>query len=117
MQEDKNGMEAIQFEYNSITKNLTWHLVDFPNKRKMIIIKWVYKVKYKYENTLDKYKTWLMEKVFSQVKGIYFSKTSTPAMRMHTLMMIMDVVVEEWWSMSKMDTKFRFDKRNLKEEV
>ena len=37
----------MEVEYNSIMKNHTWDLVDFPTKCKVIDTKWVYKVKYK----------------------------------------------------------------------
>lgn len=47
---------AMQFEYDSIIKNGTWQLVDRPPKRKVIGTKWVYKVKYKVDGSLEKYK-------------------------------------------------------------
>jgi len=55
----------MESEYNSIMKNKTWDLVDRPTKRKVIDTKWVYKVKYKSDGNLEKYKARLVAQGFA----------------------------------------------------
>lgn len=42
-------------------------MIDLPTKRKVIGTKWVWKMKYKSDGTLDKYKVKLVAKGFAQV--------------------------------------------------
>ena len=52
-------------EMEAILKNNTWDLVDRPTKRKVIGTKWVYKLKYKVDGTLEKYKARLVVKSYA----------------------------------------------------
>ena len=72
---DDRWMETMQSKYGSIMKNNTWDLVDQSPKHKVIDTKWVYKIKYKFKNTLDKYKALLMAKGFAQVHGFDYHYT------------------------------------------
>ena len=53
-------------EYDALIKNGTWKLVDLPLGTKPIGCKWVYKNKYKADNSLDKHKSMLVAKDFAQ---------------------------------------------------
>ena len=48
--------EAMEEEYSSIMKNNTWTLVELPHGKKAIGTKWVYRIKYKADGTLDSLK-------------------------------------------------------------
>jgi hypothetical protein len=63
---DLNGRRPWQSKHESLMKNQTWDLTTLPPGKKPIGCKWVYKVKYKEDGTLDKYKAWLVAKGFSQ---------------------------------------------------
>jgi hypothetical protein len=58
--------KALVVEHEILMKNQTWDLTILPPRKKPIGYKWVYKVKYKEDGTLDKYKTRLVAKGFSQ---------------------------------------------------
>jgi hypothetical protein len=58
--------KAMEAEHESLMKNQTWDLTTLPSGKKPIGCKWVYKVQYKADGTLDKYKAWLVAKGFSQ---------------------------------------------------
>ena len=57
--------KAMEAEHESLMKNQTWDLTTLPSGKKPIGCKWVYKVKYKVDGTLDKYKACLVLKGFS----------------------------------------------------
>jgi hypothetical protein len=56
--------KAMEAEHESLMKNQTWDLTALPSGKKPIGCKWVYKVKYKADGTLDKYKAQLVAKGF-----------------------------------------------------
>lgn len=55
---------AIGNEYAALMKNQTWTLVNLPQLAKVIGNLWVFKAKEKSDDTLDKYKAWLVVQGF-----------------------------------------------------
>ncbi|KAI3655174.1 hypothetical protein MP638_000291, partial [Amoeboaphelidium occidentale] len=53
---------AIDSEMNSLISNGTWTITDLPEGRKAIDNKWVFKIKYKSDGSIDKYKARLVVK-------------------------------------------------------
>ena len=45
--------------------NSTWKIVQVPAERKLITCKWVYKIKYNPDKTIDKYKARLIARDFT----------------------------------------------------
>eukprot|EP00253_Pinus_taeda_P035252 PITA_35252 len=64
--------EAMVDQMASLHKNEAWDLVELPTRRKPIGTKWVFKKKTNVEGKVDKYKSRLVEKGYSQVQGIDF---------------------------------------------
>ena len=62
----------MQSEYDALLKNHTWDLVAPPSNHAIIQCKWIFRVKYHVDGTLDKYKAKLVTKGFQQVPGINF---------------------------------------------
>jgi hypothetical protein len=77
--------KAMETEHESLMKNQTWDLIILPPWKKPIGCKWVYKVKYKVDGTLDKYKAWLVVKGFSQQEGIDYEETFATTTKMSTM--------------------------------
>ncbi len=50
----------MEVDLNSLVKNDTWALVEFPKGKDVIGTKWVYKTKYKSYGTIDNYKAHLV---------------------------------------------------------
>lgn len=116
-QKDPKWVEAMQIEYDSIMKNRTWSLVDRPLKRKVIGTKWIYKLKYKADGTMEKYKARLVVKGFAQVEGFDFQETFAPTAKMTTIRLVLALAAHEQWPVYQMDVKSAFLNGNLEEEV
>ena len=69
---------AMQEEYQSIEDNHTWELVPRPSHRKVIGVKWIFKVKFLADGSLDKYKARLVAKGYAQKEGIHYDDTFHP---------------------------------------
>jgi len=66
----KEWMDAIKDEMDSMARNKVWELVDFPPQCKSIGNKWVFKIKRRADRFIDKFKARLVTKDFTQIKGI-----------------------------------------------
>ncbi|GJR94670.1 ribonuclease H-like domain-containing protein [Tanacetum coccineum] len=53
-----------------LEKNNTWEIVDLPIRRKAIGSKWVWKIKYKPNGEIERYKARVVAKAFNQREGI-----------------------------------------------
>ena len=62
----KEWVNAMNEEENSIMKNKTWELTEFPENKSPIGCKWLFKSKFKADGSNDKYKTRLVGKVHAQ---------------------------------------------------
>ena len=83
---------AMQAEYDALLKNHTWELVPPPNHT-IIQCKWIFRVKYHADGSLDKYKARLVAKGFQQVPGINFFNTFSLVVKSTTIRIIFSLVV------------------------
>ena len=65
-------------EYHSIMKNDAWEIVSRPEGKSIVTSKWLYKVKYVVDGSIEKYKASFVARAFSQVKGVDYDETLTP---------------------------------------
>jgi hypothetical protein len=114
---DPKWREAMISEYDSILKNDTWELVERPEKRKVIGTKWVWKVKYKADGSLEKFKARLVAQGYSQIEGFDVQETFAPTARMTTIRMVIALAASRGWPIYQMDVKSAFLNGHLKEEV
>ncbi len=60
--------EIIAFEHNN-----TWVVTDLPPSKNAICCKWVFKIKYKVDGSIKRYKARLVAKSYAHIEGIdYF---------------------------------------------
>ena len=52
-------------EIEALQKNKTWEMVDLPIKKKTVGCKWVYTIKYRANETLERYKVRLVAKGYT----------------------------------------------------
>ncbi|PNX79093.1 putative copia-type polyprotein [Trifolium pratense] len=76
---------AMKEELDSIENNQTWELVDLPQRKKAIDVKWVYKLKVNSKGEITIYKARLVAKGFLQKEGIDYDEVFAPVTRMETI--------------------------------
>jgi len=79
---------ATDNEYTAIVNNNTYRLVPLPKDRKSVTTKWIYKIKYNADGTVDYYKAHWVARGFTQLKGIDYYKTASPVVRMENLCLV-----------------------------
>nr|GFA37599.1 hypothetical protein [Tanacetum cinerariifolium] len=71
---DSNWIDAINSEIKALNKNHTWIITDLPPRRKAIGNKWIYKIKYKSSDDINRYKARLVVKVVIKKKVLILMK-------------------------------------------
>lgn len=65
-------------EIVALQQNNTWSLVDLPAGKTPVNCKWVYKVKYKSDRSVERYKVMLVAKGYTKIKGVDHFDTFSP---------------------------------------
>lgn len=73
---DPNGISAMNEEMEALYRNNTWVVPDLSNGRKPIGCKWIYKIKYKSNGEIERYKARLVAKVLIKRKELILMKLS-----------------------------------------
>jgi hypothetical protein len=79
----------MDFKYNSLPQYQTWILVFHPLDCSFVGCKWVYKIKYKIDETFDRYKTKLVAQGFTQVERIDYNETFSPVVNIISLCILL----------------------------
>ena len=108
-------LEAMKSEMGSMYKNKVWTLIDLPNDRRAIEIKWIFKRKTDADSSVTIYKARIAAKGFRQVQGVDYNEIfSTVAMLKSVRIMLAIVTCYEIW---QMDVKTTFFNGFIKEEL
>lgn len=70
---------AIQAELQALIANQTWILTALPKGKTSIGCKWVFKIKYKADCSVERYKASLVAKGFTQTEGIDYLDDNSEA--------------------------------------
>jgi hypothetical protein len=109
--------QAMTDELKALDKTHTWDLVDLPPGKTTIGCKWVYKIKTHSDGSLERYKTRLVAKGFTQEYGIDYEETFAPVARLTSVRSLIAVAATRQWNLYQMDVKNAFLNGDLLEEV
>ncbi|WKA06381.1 hypothetical protein VitviT2T_024283 [Vitis vinifera] len=108
---------AMKEELDALTKNHTWDLVTLPPGQSVVGCKWIYKIKTRYDGSVERYKARLVAKGFTQEYGIDYEETFAPVARISSVRALLVVAAARKWDLFQMDVKNAFLNGDLSEEV
>ena len=108
---------ATDSEYQSLIDNDTWDLVELPEGRTAVGCKWVFKVKYNGEGKVERFKSRLVAKGYSQRQGLDFEETFSPVVRFSSIRTLLALAIQKDMIVHQMDVVTAFLNGELDEEI
>ena len=109
--------KAATQEYESLISNETWELVELPAGCTPIGCKWVFKIKYNGEGTVERFKARLVAKGYTQKYGLDYQETFSPVVRFTSIRMLLAFAVQHSMLIHQMDVVAAFLNGSLQEDI
>ena len=109
--------ESMAEEYASIMKNDVWEVVPKLEGKSVVTSRWLYKIKYDVDGSIEKYKARFVARGFSQVKGVDYDETFAPIAWYTSIQSIISIAAKMGWQIHQMDVKTAFLNGIIHEEV
>lgn len=107
----------MQNEIQALESNKTWTLYLLPSRKKPLSCKWVYRIKYYSDGTVEQYKARLVIIRNNQVEGIDYIETFAHVAKMVTVCIMLVVATTKNWELHQIDVHNAFLHGDLQEEV
>ena len=91
--------------------------MTLPPEKFVVGCKWIYKIKTRFDGSIERYKTCFVVKGFTQEYGIDYEETFAPVARISSVCALLAVVVANKWDLFQIDVKNAFFNRDLSEEI
>ena len=104
-------------ELDVFSKNHNWDLVTLPPGKSVVGCKWIYKIKTRSDGSIERYKSCLVAKGFTQEYGIDYEETFAPVTRISSVRALLAVATASKLDLFQMDVKNAFLSGDLSEEV
>ncbi|OMO49485.1 Reverse transcriptase, RNA-dependent DNA polymerase [Corchorus capsularis] len=109
--------DAMEKEISALEANHTWTLTSLPPVKRAIDSKWIYKVKFNPDGTVERYKARLVAKGYTQIEGVDFHETFAPVAKLVTIQCLLAVASVRNWELHQLDVNNAFLHGDLEEEV
>jgi hypothetical protein len=110
-------LEAMEDEMRFMSTNRVWYIEEIPKGAKTVGYKLVYKMKCGSKGNIERFKTWLVAKGFTQREGIYYTEIFSLVSCKNYLRIIMTLVAHYDLELHQIDVKTTFLNRDLLKNV
>ncbi|GJZ28670.1 putative RNA-directed DNA polymerase [Tanacetum coccineum] len=110
-------IESMNNEIEALLRNNTWTVCDLPKGRKPVGSKWLWKIKFKSTGEIERYKSRVVAKGYSQREGFDYSETFSPVVKMSTVRCMLNVAICNGWDLFQLDVNNAFLYGDLTEEA
>ena len=86
---DPEWQRAMSAELQALESNNSWSLTTLPLGKHLVRCKWVYKIKYRADGSLECYKARLVTKGYTQQEGVDYLDTFSPVAKLVTVKVLL----------------------------
>ncbi|WVZ10188.1 hypothetical protein V8G54_014718 [Vigna mungo] len=108
---------AMHAELDALQANNTWELTTLPPNKTTIGCRWIYKIKYNSDGSIERYKACLVAKGYNQIEGLDYLDTFAPVVKITTVRLLLAIAASKCWSLKQLDVNNAFLHGDLHEEV
>ena len=84
-------------ELDALHKTHTWDMITLPSGKSAVGCKWVYKIKTQADGFVERYKSRLVARRFTQEYGIDYKETFAPVARLTSVRSLLAVAAVRQW--------------------
>ena len=107
--DNPSWIEAMNAELlAALEQNHTWELTSLPHGKHAIGCKWVYKIKFRPDGSVERYKARLAARGDKQIKGKDFKHTFSPVAKFTTVRTIVALAAAHNWHLHQLDVNNAF---------
>ena len=110
-------MAATDKEIEALEANNTWSLAPLPPGKTAIGCKWVYRIKYLPDGSIERYKARLVTKGFTQKLGLDYPETFSLVAKSIFVRIVLSLATVKGWFLHQMNIKNAFLHGDLVEDV
>ena len=81
----------------ALYKNEIWDIVDLPKGKNLVGYKWVFTIKYKVNDSIERYKARLVANGYTQTYGIDYQETFAPVTKMNSIIVLLSATINFDW--------------------
>jgi hypothetical protein len=100
--------DAMSVEISALEANKIWVVCDLPPNKRPIGCKWVYKVKFKADESIERYKARLVAKGYTQCEGLDYHDIFSPVAKMTTVRCFLALATANNWFLHQLDVNNAF---------
>ncbi|KAG7560507.1 Retrotransposon gag domain [Arabidopsis thaliana x Arabidopsis arenosa] len=108
---------AMDEEVDALEGTDTWTICTLPPDKTPIGCKWIFKVKFNSDGTVERYKARLVAKGYTQKEGVDFNETFSPVVKLTSVKFILAISAIHGFSLSQLDISNAFLNGDLDEEI
>ena len=114
---DPKWINAMNKELQALENNHTWDLTSLPPNKTPIDCKWIYKIKFQPNGTIERYKARLVARGDKQIKGKDYKYTFSPVARFTTIRTLIAIAAAKHWSIQQVDINNAFLHGYISEDI
>jgi len=109
--------QAMLDEMNALQNNETWEVVPLPYRKFVVGCRWIFVIKVGPDGTINRLKTRLVVKGYTQVFGLDYGETFSPVAKMAYVRLFIAMAALQQWPLYQLDVINAFLNGDLQEEI